>query len=143
EEEEAQASHAPRVAQLHARLPDPHRVQMEEDVRQHYEHAVSVRCRPSVPEDRHPDLRLGQPVPEPFERAFFGCNGFCIGHMPYDKLSTTEWFILFFTISEMPPDRSTAPARTGSAGSCPRGSAHRRRARCARARADAAWALRN
>src|SRR5439155_5096143 len=80
EEEEAQASHAPRVAQLHARLPDPHRVQMEEDVRQHYEHAVSVRCRPSVPEDRHPDLRLGQPVPEPFERAFFGCNGLGISH---------------------------------------------------------------
>ena len=65
EEEEAQPAHAPRVAQLDARLADPHRVQVQEDVRQHDEHAVAIGVRPVVPEDRLPDLRLGQPVPEP------------------------------------------------------------------------------
>ena len=44
EEEEAQPAHAPRVAQLHARLPDPHRVQMQEDVRQHDQDAVAIAC---------------------------------------------------------------------------------------------------
>mgnify|MGYP003694500531 CR=1 FL=1 len=58
EQEEAQPAHAPRVAQLDARLPDPHRVQMQEDVRQHDEHAVAIGVRPVVPEDRRPDLRL-------------------------------------------------------------------------------------
>src|SRR5258707_2163544 len=37
EEKEAHAAHAPRVAELHARLPDPHGVQMQEDVGEHDE----------------------------------------------------------------------------------------------------------
>jgi hypothetical protein len=82
EQEEAHASHAPRVTELDARLPDPHRVQMQKDVRQHDEHAIAVGIRPVVPEDRRPDLRFGQPVPEPRSRPFlwFDRFGFC-GHV--------------------------------------------------------------
>ena len=84
EQEEGQPAHAPGVAQLDARLPDPHRVQVQEDVRQHDEHAVAVAVGPAVAEDRRPDLRLGQPVPEPGAGAFFRCDGLGVSHSGID-----------------------------------------------------------
>src|SRR4051812_3401253 len=78
-QKKAQSTHAPGVTELHAGLSDPHRVQMQKDVREHDQHTVSVRVRPLVSKHRRPDLGFGQPVPEARRRAFFRFDGldFC------------------------------------------------------------------
>ena len=80
-QKETQPAHAPRVAKLHARFPDSHRVQMQKNVRQHHEHAVAIGVRPLVPEDRRPHLCLRQPVPESGAGTFLRGNSFRISHL--------------------------------------------------------------
>ena len=51
-------------------------MQVQEDVRQHHQHAVAGGVRHAVPEDRLPDLRLGDVVPGALdERLGLRCGG--------------------------------------------------------------------
>ena len=74
-QKEADAAHAPGVTQSDSRLAQPHRVHMQEHVREHDQHPVPIVDRRGVPENGCPNLRFGNPLPGANERWGFRFDG--------------------------------------------------------------------
>ena len=120
EHEERDAAHAPGEAQARRVAAHLRRVQVQEDVARHHEHAVARRVVVAVAEDRLPDRRLGRPdsLSSSHLRHRLTPSGKAPGlsHCPFSKryltpLSTTIWPSSAFVMRTRSSGRGAGPSK--------------------------------
>ena len=135
EQEERDPAHAPGVAQRDPLLLDRHRVQVQEEVRQHHHDAIAAIDRRGMPEDALPDLRVANDISERSHRS--------VGRLSFRECFNGPRSRRVVTPRRSSPDPSTGPVPPGTSGSCRLPTGRRRRSGSRSVPAGAAPGLRS